>query len=250
MPGLHNRIVEILLAGVLAGAGPAAAQALLIARVDAHSMVSDVCERVMVEAGRRTGISMSFRRLPLARSLAMADAGDIDGDVCRGTHAIDGHPNLVIVPTTVAVQTLALYTREPDVTRRTAEDMRRLRLAYPRGSHAAEASTRGLNRTAAPNVAAALSMLGNRVDAALLQHDIAEEAIERLPNGQVLRWPRPWVSSPLHFVLHRRHAALVPRLDAALQAMHKEGVLERYLADDRKRLGIAPMPGQPVTQDD
>ena len=242
MPGLPRLLPAAVLAALFAAA-PAGAQTLIIGRVDASSMLYDVCERIVLEAARRAGIALSFRRLPLPRSPAMANAGEIDGDLCRSERVVSDNPNLVAVPTPVTTKTFAVYSQHAALARNTRDDISRMRLVYPRGDYTAEASTRDMNRTEAPNADAALAMLGDRADAAILQYDIVEEILGRPPRrAGITRWKQAWVSSPVYFILNKRHAALVPRLDAALQDMRREGLPDRYMADGRKLMDIPAMP--------
>lgn len=104
---LYLKLLACLLGCVLLV--PAHAQQVLqIGRTDFPSPLSDIVERVMTEALQRRGLSAQYIRVPLPRSIAMANDGALDGDLLRIADAAKQFTNLLSVPTPVAMTHVAL----------------------------------------------------------------------------------------------------------------------------------------------
>jgi polar amino acid transport system substrate-binding protein len=220
----------------------AAAQPLTLGRQSEDSLVSDISERIVTEAFARAGVPLTFRRLPLPRSLEAANDGEIDGDLHRIADVVARYPNLVQVPTPINRIDIVVYGPSPSIATLSRADVGKLRVAYPRGTVALVKHSRGMTATEATTRAGAIEMMLNaRVDAVLAVHiDIESHRREGGIDGVHL-WPHAWAAEALYLTLNRRHAALVPRIDAVLQQMKQEGRIERYYVEGLRSLKIAPL---------
>ncbi len=238
----RRRIAAALLAFPL---GTAQAQALTIGRVglDFDSPLSDVAEEVIKEASRRSGLEFVFKRLPVLRSAEMANDGETDGDLARIVDVAARYPNLMVVPTQISRFTIAIYASNPEIATKTRKDIEQLRIGTIRGVFTVIKHSQGLTVTDTLGTKSALEMLAaGRFDVAMLDYLDTESYLQKNHVGSVYRWPYAWAVEPMYLLLNKRHAALVPRLNDALQQMKREGLIDRSFENTLRKYGIPPLP--------
>lgn len=231
-------------AAVLARAvGPAAAQQVLqIGRVEFPSPLSDIAELVVKEAFKRSGLQAEFKRLPLSRSVAMANEGSIDGELMRISDAVKNFPDLVPVPTPVVMADVALYSMNEAVVNLPRAEQRKRKVGLTRGTLILTKHSQGMDITDTQTISTAFEMLANqRFEMIMMVFLDAELEVARRGLQNVHRRPRYWASEPLYFYLHKTHAALVPRINTAMLAMQKEGLVQKIYRDKLTELGITPL---------
>ena len=217
----------------------AAGEVLTIGRQVDASASSDVSERVMTEALARAGIGVVFKRLPLPRSIEEANEGTIDGDLQRVADVSAAYPNLVVVPTAINRIDVAVYGASPSIADKTRAEVHKLRIAVTRGSVGLVRLTQGMTVVNASTRDAAIEMMVNgRADITMgayidIQPRIRDGALKGL-----YVWPYVWFSGPMYFTLNRRHEALVPRINAVLQRMAQDGVIDRYYEEGLRSLKL------------
>jgi polar amino acid transport system substrate-binding protein len=244
---LRRRLVALTVFAALTPVMPSiGAEPLTLGRQAEESLVSDISQRIVTEAFARAGVPMVFRRLPLPRSLEAANDGEIDGDLHRIADVVSRFPNLVQVPTPINRIDIVVYGGSPAIEKLSRADIQKLRFAYPRGTVALVKHSRGMQATEAATRAGAIEMMINgRVDAVLgVYSDIEPSVLDGSLAGLYL-WPRVWASEALYLTLNRRHAALVPRIDAVVRQMKQEGKIEQYYADGLRSVKIKPLPRDP-----
>lgn len=209
---------------------PVAPSTLVLSAQADESALRPISERIVNEAFVRAGLKVSFKFLPLERAIEEANDGETDGDMHRIADVAALYPNLVTVPTPINKVYLAIYGRDNSILGKTREEINKLKIAFPRGVLLQRKYSRGMDVTEARVYATTFEMLFNgRVDAVMMRYVDTEAQIIAHRYGQrIVRWPQVWATEPLYLVLHKRHAALLPRLDAALQQMSKEGLIDRY----------------------
>ncbi|BDT68594.1 hypothetical protein os1_27790 [Comamonadaceae bacterium OS-1] len=231
-------------AAVLAlAAGSAAAQQVLqIGRVDFPSPLSDIAESVVREAFKRSGLQGEYRRLPLLRSVALANEGSLDGELMRIVDVGKNFPDLVRVPTPVVMADVALYSMDEAVANLPRAEQRKRKVGLTRGTLMLVKHSQGMDVIDTQSISTAFEMLANqRFDMTILIFLDAEPEIGRKGIKNVYRRPHYWASEPLYFYLNNKHAALVPKIDAALLDMQKEGVIKKIFRDKLTEMGIAPL---------
>jgi polar amino acid transport system substrate-binding protein len=183
---------------------------------------------VLQAAYARLGIPVVFRSYPARRGLAEADSGTADGEVLRMGGLAEELPNLIQVePSIAAVQGVAV-TCDPNLIVHSRDDLVGLRIGVHPGIRLSEKLVHGLKHVVQGRWEQLFRMLYlDRLDVI-----IAFDGIERTQAGragaerlQVIR-PKRW-RIPLYHYLNRRHADLVPRIEAVLQAMRADGELAR-----------------------
>lgn len=205
--------------------------------------------RIYAEAFRRLDIPLEFAVYPLARLGVLADQGDIDGEALRVHGYGAAHPNLVRVEESAIENRLALYTANPALSLNRLEDLAssRLTVEYRRGvaiclkflgplfppERIADVTTtgQGLRKL----VAGRMDLYCDfdlAVQSALYSHELADLG----PFRKAIDLGEP---IPLYPYLHRKNAALAPRLADTLGKMKAEGLIERYRIEAEKEPGRA-----------
>ncbi|BDT68592.1 hypothetical protein os1_27770 [Comamonadaceae bacterium OS-1] len=227
---------------VLAAMPALAQQALQIGRTDSLSPLSDIAESVVKEAFKRSGLKCEFQRVPLSRSMILANDGSLDGDVMRIADAAKTYTDVVAVPTPVVWADLAIYSMDEKVANLPRAELRQRKIGLTQTILMLPKYTQGMNVTDTANVRTAFEMLANgRFEVAMLVYLAAEPEIVHQRPRKFYRGPRAWATEPLYFHLNKKHAALVPRINAALLVMQKEGLVKKIFLDKLAELGIPPL---------
>jgi hypothetical protein len=193
--------------------------------------------RIYAEAFRRLSMPVDLPTIPLQRMTEMLDRGEIDGDVGRvHAHGLS-HPEIVRVEESMYDIVVGLFTIDPAVELLRIEDLaaKPWSATYVRGVAICERllkpHLRPENLTVIVTDEQGMDMLTmKRVDFyCTANHTIADVATrERHRKQPMPRLALSLGSIPLYPYLHRRHAALAPRLAAVLREMRAEGLIERF----------------------
>jgi polar amino acid transport system substrate-binding protein len=224
---------------VLASMPALAQQVLQIGRTDSLSPLSDIAESVVKEACKRSGLKCEFQRVPLMRSMILANEGSLDGDVMRIADAAKTYTDVVAVPTPVVWGDLAVYSMDEKWANLPRAELRQRKVGLTQSILMLPKYSQGMNVTDTANVRTAFEMLANgRFEVAILVYLAAEPELARQYPRKFYRGLRSWASEPLYFHLNKKHAALVPTINAALLEMQKEGLVKKIFLDKLAELGI------------
>ena len=233
----------LLLAALLHGAGAQAQQQLAPAPFVMATHQADTSfqgqwvRRIYTEAFRRLGVPMELQTIPLPRMTEMLDRGEIDGDVGRVYAHGASHPDIVRTEEAMYDVVIGLFTLDPDVALARVEELadKPFSATYVRGVAICERllkpHLRPENLTLIVTDEQGMEMLAmKRVDFyCTANHTIADvasrERYRKLPQPRLVL---SLGSIPLYPYLHRRHAALAPRLAAVLREMRTEGLIEQF----------------------
>ena len=192
--------------------------------------------RIYSEAFRRLGVPVALPAIPLQRMTEMLDRGEIDGDVGRvQAHGL-AHPELVRVEEPMYDVLFGLYTLNPAIELKQVDDLaaKPWSATYVRGVAICERLLKSLppgNVTAIATDEQGMEMLAmKRVDFyCSANHTMSDvSSRERYRHLPPPRLALSMGTVPLYPYLHRRHAALAPRLAAVLREMRAEGQIERF----------------------
>ena len=180
------------------------------------------------EAFRRAGVKLQLVRLPAERALINANLGMGDGDLTRiaGLEAL--YPNLVSVPTKLIDYTFAAFGKDATLPARW-DAIRARPVGHIKGWKIYEQQSKGAVNAVEVDDAQQLFRLLNlkRIDVALYERWLGL-ALLRQADIKDVRMLEPILAQKEMFIyLHKRHAALVPKLDAALAAIKAEGLYQR-----------------------
>lgn len=246
------RVAALLCLFALPPTDPALAQApgpvvLGTARPD-DNYVGRFLNRIFIEAFRRMDVPLEIRVAPTSRLSVMAENGEIDGELVRARAYGDAYPNLVRVEAPVVDIVFALWAARPDVRLARLADLPDSGLSanYARGVLGCENALKPLlppDRLAiANNTEQALAMLQEKrvdlhcnLDFTVLPLAASAAFRDRLKLHKVLELGEP---TALYPYLHRRHAALAPRLATTLRQMREAGDIERLRRQAMKEFDL------------
>lgn len=228
-----------LLASLLFGAAllPVAAAPLEIG-VPNDSDQAGIALAVLRRAYAMAGLELRPRELPLRRSLQMAIAGELDGELMRMPVVLDSADNLIRVGVPIVQLSYSAYMKGKTCPQRiTLEELAERRVSYIRGIRAIESVLPPARLIAATNYAESFKQLEHDiVDRALGVELETDLALLRQQVRGICKIAEPIAHIELYHALHRRHAALVPRIEQALGALQRSGEMAKIWAAEERRL--------------
>jgi polar amino acid transport system substrate-binding protein len=180
------------------------------------------------EAMRRAGIAVVAREVPAERALVSAKSGVTDGDVARFEAVGRLYPELVRVPEpSLYYQAYAYAYRRFDVSAGW-DSLRGRTICLRRGIKLYEMRTAGMSRQVLDDERSLLRMLrSGGCEVALLEDNNPDVRAAMAASPPLYRLTPQLEGAPLYIYLHKRHAALVPRIAQALRQMRADGTLQR-----------------------
>lgn len=231
-------VIAFLLAAF--GIGPCLAQSparALVLNTDGappHSRPGDTGfeDRIILEAFRRIGVPVRLVRLPSERALKNAEQGIDDGSYVRIAGLSAQYPNLIMVPEPMSEFRFTAFTRDPAITMATWDDLRARNVGLVTGWKLVEKNLGDAPHASRARDEEALFALldKGRVEVVVSSLHSGEDIIRRHDYQNVRVLNPPLAVQPMYLYMHKKHAALVPLLDKALQHMRQDGSLKRFMA--------------------
>lgn len=221
------RLPFALLICLFAGSTPLHAEELQLSVIAQHS-VNDRVWPVLEVAARRINITVVARPMPAERGVVEASMGQLDGAVGRSLGVEQKYPELLRVPEPVYHYAPTAYSyMRPDVRGGWAA-LRSYSLCIRRGLQLTTVRTRDMARQQLADEVSMLRMLkeGGCEVAIMDRNEPAAKAAMAADPGLAQLRP-PLEEMPLYIYLHKRHAALVPKLAAVLRQMRSDGSLQK-----------------------
>lgn len=178
----------------------------------------------------RLGIAFEIQVLPAERALQNANSGIDDGDICRVAGLDSIYPNLVRTTESVMQYRMVVFSREErNFPISGPESLLPYELGIVTGWKILESTTRQHpSRIMVDSADQLFRMLDQgRVKVALIDRLVGMEAINRLGIKGVRILSPPFLTGEWFLYLHKRHQALIPRIDAELRKMKQDGAYER-----------------------
>jgi polar amino acid transport system substrate-binding protein len=195
------------------------------------------------EAFRRAGVELRLVRLPAERGLLNADAGIEDGDMVRIAGLDRQYPNLVRVPEKLIDWEFTAFSRDATLPA-SWPAIRQRRVGHIKGWKIYERAMAGadyVTTTDDPEQLFRLLDLG-RIDVALYERWLGAALAKRTNLKGVVPLAPPLATREMFIYLHKRHAALVPKIAAALRALKREGFYQRVQRDKLRPYSQGSMP--------
>lgn len=215
----------------MAAAGKAAAageREMKISTLIGNDPATFIAEQVVREAYRRIGRTMVLHRLPGERTLLEANDGRMDGELYRKLGMEREYPNLIILPVPLLTYEIVIFTRGTDFVVHGWESLRPFTIGYVRGIKIVHQNTEGMKREAVATMDQAMQKLTmGRTDVVVGNRQSGLAAIEALRVDDVHALSPALASFPVFHYVHKKHAAMVPELLAALQAMKADRTIEK-----------------------
>ena len=226
----------ILIAGILLlMAGPARAATLPVLVLNDTNAPpftepdqSGFLDAVASAAFRRAGVKLKLVKLPAERALRNANAGIGDGELARIAGLEAQYPNLVRVPEKLIDWTFSAFSRDASIPARW-EVIRQHQVGHIKGWKIYEQQLAGAPHVISVDDAAQLFRLLelDRIEVALYDRWLGDALVRQQGIMGVHALEPPLATREMFIYLHKRHAALVPRLAAALRAIKAEGLYDR-----------------------
>jgi polar amino acid transport system substrate-binding protein len=180
------------------------------------------------EAFRRIGFELRLVKLPAERGLINANAGIEDGDLLRIAGLEKQYPNLVRVPEKLVDWEFMAFSKDPSIASNWAA-IRRRSVGLIKGWKIYEQHMAGAERvTTADDPAQLFRLLDlDRIEVALYIRWMGLALIRQQGLRGVQPLEPPLATREMFIYLHKRHAALAPRLADALRALKREGFYQR-----------------------
>ena len=193
--------------------------------------------KVLKEAYSRIGVKIEGKRLPAARSLEMAENGQVDGEVNRIKAIEERHPNLIRINVPVNLLEGVVLTCNSTLEHVTPEAISKLHLGIKIGNRYAEMLTEGMpDVTRLPHENKLMTLLlEGRLDALLVDRPWAEAEMAKPGMGCLRVNEPPLIVVPLYHYLNRKHANLAPLITGELRAMRESGEIDRILGTTKRR---------------
>lgn len=188
----------------------------------------DLFDHILSEAYARLGYEVELQGYPAERALLMANDGLVDGEAGRVSVVERSYPNLIRVPTPIYVNRIAVLTVDADIDPAKGwAQFAYYRTCIRNGYKFLESRVPGENCHRVSSYEKMLELLKNRrVDVALAEFFDILPTLGKVGMGDVRMLDEPMAVNPMYHYLNRRHADLVPKIDAVLRAMAAEGRLK------------------------
>lgn len=187
-----------------------------------------IAEHIMAEAYRRIGRKLVLHKLPGERTLIEANDGRMDGELYRKLGMEREYPNLIILPVPLLTYEIVIFTRGTDFIVYGWESLRPFTIGYVRGIKIVHENTEGMKREAVGTMEQAmLKLTMGRTDLVVGNRHSGLAALEAMGVDDVRALSPALASFPVFHYVHKKHAALVPELLAALQSMKADRTIEK-----------------------
>lgn len=185
------------------------------------------------EALRRLNLELELVTLPSARSLAAADAGEVDGEGLRVAGLSAQYPQLVQVPEPFVRISFVAFSRDATIALEGGwSALKPHRVAFINGWKMFEANAgaaRAVHKVERPEQLFQMLDAGH-VDLALYTRADGVALARRMGLASLAPLNPALKDVDLFLYLNRRHEALVPRLAATIRQMKVDGSYNRMLA--------------------
>lgn len=176
----------------------------------------------------RLEIDATVLRLPVERALINANAGVEDGDMFRAAGFEKDYPNLMRVPEKLLDIEFVAYASRADISVRDWSDLARYSVAYATGVKIFERNVKATRELVTVREQEQLFPLlaAGRVELVLLDR-LQAGWLAREAGVSARALEPPLARTEMFIYLHKRHAALVGPLSAALAAAKRDGTWQR-----------------------
>ncbi|MBU1042152.1 MAG: transporter substrate-binding domain-containing protein [Proteobacteria bacterium] len=186
-------------------------------------------DRIVQEAFHRLGVPVRQVVVSAERAMRNADQGLDDGVYSRVSGLSRLYPNLIMVAEPLSAFDFAAFSTDPSMRIPDWKGLERYDVGIVTGWKIVEANTanvRSLCQTHSEESLLALLDKG-RVEVAVLGLDSGREILRRKGYTKISPLSPPLAHRDMHLYLNKRHADLVPKLDAVLRQMRRDGTIRR-----------------------
>ncbi|MDP2031458.1 MAG: transporter substrate-binding domain-containing protein [Thiobacillus sp.] len=194
---------------------------------------------VAFEAFRRAGVQLRLVKLPAERALINANAGTEDGDLSRiaGLDAL--YPNLIRVPEKLIDWEFVAFSKNPTLLAK-LDVIRTQPIGHIRGWKIYENMLTGAPAVVSSDDSAQLfrQLQLDRIDVALYERWLGMSLLRKQGIKGIYPLEPAITKREMYIYLHKRHAALVPKIAEALRAIKAEGLYDKLYKEKVLSLAV------------
>ncbi|TCS64354.1 amino acid ABC transporter substrate-binding protein (PAAT family) [Varunaivibrio sulfuroxidans] len=193
-----------------------------------HIRLHQIGARILEKIYAKAGIHFQWEALPTRRSLVEANAGTYDGEIARIPGASSQYSNLIAVPSPIMAINGRVYTVNVNRDIQSWQDLKGLHVGIVRGELYAERGTQDIERTSVRDYRQLFQLLlSGKADAVIgIDTEADFNVAKYFPGKGIHTIGRSVFKAPLHHLVHKKNAYLVPQLNKIIRAMIEDGSLE------------------------
>lgn len=194
---------------------------------------------IYTEVFHRLGYELQYDGYPAARASMMSDKGIVDGEICRVFEYQEAHPNVIRVEEAAFSSRFVAMAVKPGIELQGWKSLQgtAFRVEYRRGSKLPGFE---LPKVVAPEHLSKITtveqglkkLIMGRSDLYVDSEGLIAETIKSLKrdnfNVSTIYKAGIMQGVNVHVYLHKKHAALVPKVTHALKTLKQEGLVEHY----------------------
>ncbi len=226
-----NPLIRVAFLAIVLGlsvfvAAPAFAEKLTFSTIKGH-INGPRSQKILTEAYQRLGIEVVFKELPGQRAIQGANEGKFDGEVFRIGGLNKKFPNLIMIAEPYLLAQDSVFSKKVDFKVDGFESLRPYRIGIRRGIKAAEQGTMGMEIQKTNTYKQLFKLLDKeRVDVIFVNTLLGLQIMEELNLQDIKVLQPPIFQANLYHYLHKKHEALVPKVEKVLQEMKADGTFK------------------------
>lgn len=176
---------------------------------------------LMQKAYQQLGYQMKLVVMPLERSAYESNKGlMLDAELSRTAEAAAMLPNMVRVKVPIGHIRITAFSREPSIQIKNWQSLGIWQVDVLRGIYLAKINMQGQKYTEVNTIPQAIKrLLSGRADIAVLLGDETEWLLKQQAYQGIYTIAPDLAKTQIFHYVHERHAALVPKLEAALRQL-------------------------------
>jgi ABC-type amino acid transport substrate-binding protein len=224
-------------------------EVLFVGGAPLQNYQTSIIVRVLEEAFRRNKITFTAKHYPSARSLAMSNSGEADGELHRvyEFHEItqNKYPNLIRVDSQMLTVAVTLFAAKDGITAKTWDDLTPYTVAYKRGRKNFE---KGVNKVLPPEQILAMDtdedalrmVVRGRADLAITNAPEILVIISKNSELADLVQVGQLSQARIYSYLHKKHEALAPVIAETIENMKADGTFQQIVDTVSEEMGVEP----------
>lgn len=176
---------------------------------------------LMQKAYQQLGYQMKLVVMPLERSAYESNKGlMLDAELSRTAEAAAMLPNMIRVKVPIGYIRITAFSRDPSMQIKNWQSLGIWQVDVLRGIYLAKINMQGQKYTEVNTIPQAIKRLSSgRADIAVLLGDETEWLLKQQPYQGIYAIAPDLAKTQIFHYVHERHAALVPKLEAALRQL-------------------------------
>ncbi len=184
-------------------------------------------KKIILQAYQKLNIKIDFIYLPAERSLKLSNSGTLDAEDSRLEGLEKTYPNLIKVKIPIEIISLFAYSKNENIKVQGWQSLKPYKIAYLCGVKVIEKNIAGFNAEKVSYINQAFSMLKyDRIDLVVAaDHSQSKNMI--VSDKEIKKLTPAVFEFPVYHYVNKKHANLVPKLEAVLQQMTEDKTIER-----------------------